>query len=146
MDQFQNLKRKRKFYCFAKTSQKSSNGFRKRIETLSLRDLVRCVAYIPSHFLQSTYLFLSFSTQVYWDVDAQEQDFLKLFGGFFEAIKQHPPLASLTDGLTRNDTDVAASEGITDIYRGEYKGNQVSITVFRAYSTENLEGAKGVRF
>lgn len=85
--------------------------------------------------------------QVYWNINIndREQHLLKLFGGFFKAIGQHHPLALLTDGLTRDDANAATSEGITDVSQGEYKGDRVFIRVFRAYSAENLEGAKGVR-
>lgn len=82
--------------------------------------------------------------QVYWNVVDKEQDLLGLFGAFFKAIGQHSPLALLTDGLTRDDTNAATSEGITDVYQGEYKGARVFIRVFRAYSAENLERAKGI--
>ena len=93
----------------------------------------------------SDYLFHTPSTQVHAIVSAQDKRFLVQFGIFCGAIGQLPPSAVLSTELVMRDNVLVAHGGLTDVLRGEYRGIQVAVKAFRAYSAQNLEEAKQVR-
>ena len=51
----------------------------------------------------------------------------------------------LFTGLEKRGNITVASGGLTDIWRGEYRGTPVAIKAFRIYPAQNLKEAKEVR-
>ena len=58
---------------------------------------------------------------------------------------QLPTSAVLSAGLEKRGNIALASGGLTDVWRGEYRGGQVAIKAFRIYPAQNLKEGKEVR-
>lgn len=87
---------------------------------------------------------LTLFTKVYQGVDAQDKEFLTLFGTFCSATKQLPPSASLSAELSKSEDVAVAPAGITDLWRGQLRGACVAIKAFRACPAQYLEEAEEV--
>jgi hypothetical protein len=58
---------------------------------------------------------------------------------------QLPTSAVLSAGLEKRGNVAVASGGLTDVWRGEYRNQQVAIKAFRIYPAQNLKETKEVR-
>ena len=82
---------------------------------------------------------------MYATADPQNAKLLASFGKLCSALGQLPPSAVLFSGLMVHGDIPVAPGKITDLWRGEYRGNQVAIKSFHTDLRLNLEEARTVR-
>ena len=85
------------------------------------------------------------SAKAYPTINLQNAKFVISLGNVCSATARLPTSAVLSAGLEKRGAIAVASGGLTDVWRGEYNGEQVAIKAFRIYPAQNLKEAKEVR-
>ena len=84
------------------------------------------------------------SAKAYLTVDSQNAKFVTALGNMCSVTEQLPTSAVLTAGLKKRGKIAVASGGLTDIWRGKYRGTLVAIKAFRIHPSQDLKEAKKV--